>query len=151
MRCSCRTFPLLLGPASSPKSFSEPRIPCLQRPHSLKKRSRLTANRISRRPVTLQNGTAIRPSAVVRRLGAFFDRNLSSKIHVDRKVVSASRALQMIGRLKNSERGLSSQHRQLYTSCVTPILDYGIEPWWGGQRGYIDKLQRLQNTACRRI
>ena len=103
-------------------------------------------------PVILPNGTVIKPSPVVRWLGVFFDRKLSFRAHVDRKVASASRALQMIGRLKTSEWGLGSQHlRQLYTSCVTPILDYGAEAWGRGQKGYIDKLQRLQNTACRRI
>ena len=58
----------------------------------------------------------------------------------------------MISRLKTSEWGLSPQHlRQLYTSRVTPILDHGAEAWWRGQKGHINKLQKLQNTACRRI
>ena len=58
----------------------------------------------------------------------------------------------MCTRLKTSEWGLSSQHmRQLYTSCVLPILDFGAEAWWRGQKGYTDKLQQLQNTASRRI
>ena len=58
----------------------------------------------------------------------------------------------MTSRLKTSEWGLSSQHlRQLYTSCVLPILDFGAEAWWRGQKGYLDKMQRLQNTASRRI
>ena len=103
-------------------------------------------------PVTLPNGTIIHPSPVVRWLGVFFDRKLSFKAHVDKKITSATRALQMTSRLKTSEWGLSSQHlRQLYTSCVLPILDFGAEAWWRGQKGYIDKMQRLQNTASRRI
>ena len=103
-------------------------------------------------PVTLPNGTVIRPSPVVRWLSVLFDRKLSFKPHVDRRVLSASRALQAISRLKTSEWGLSSQHlRQLYTCCVTPSLDYGAEAWWRGQQGYIDKLQKLQNIACRNI
>ena len=86
-------------------------------------------------PVTLPNGMVIQPSPVVRWLGVFFDRKLSFRTHINRKVTSASRALQMISRLKTSERGLSSQHlRQLYTSCVTPILDYGAEAWWRRQK-----------------
>src|SRR6266705_2893381 len=102
--------------------------------------------------VILPNGTIIKPSTVVRWLGVFFDRKLSFRAHIDRKIASASRALQLTRRLKTSEWGLSSQHlRQLYTSCVIPILDYGAEAWWRGQRGYTDRLQKLQNTACRRI
>jgi hypothetical protein len=86
--------------------------------------------------VTLPNGTIIKPSTVVRWLGVFFDRKLSFKAHVDKKIASASRALQMTSRLKTSEWGLSSQHlRQLYTSCVLPILDFGAEAWWRGQKG----------------
>ena len=58
----------------------------------------------------------------------------------------------MTSRLKTSEWELSSQHlRQLYTSCVLPILDFGAEAWWRGQKGYLNKMQRLQNTASRRI
>ena len=102
--------------------------------------------------VTLPNGTIIKPSTVVRWLGVFFDRKLSFKAHVDKKIASASRALQMASRLKTSKWGLSSQHfRQLYTTCVLPILDFGAEAWYGGQMGYIGKLQVLQNTASRRI
>ena len=103
-------------------------------------------------PVTLPNGTVTQPSPVVRWLGVFFDRKLSFRTHINRKVTFASRALQMISRLNTSERGLSPQHlHQLYTSCVTPILDYRAEAWWRGQKGYFDKLQKLQNAACRKI
>ena len=67
-------------------------------------------------------------------------------------IIPAFRALQMAGRLKASERGLSSQHqRQLYTGCVLLILDFEAGAWGGGQKEYIDKLQKLQNTACGRI
>ena len=41
--------------------------------------------------------------------------------------------------------------RQLYTSCVLPILEFGAEVWWRGQKGYADKLQQLQNPASRQI
>ena len=102
--------------------------------------------------VTLHNGTTIMPSTVVRWLGASPDRKFSFKVYVDKKIASASRALQMCTRLKTSEWGLSSQHmRQLYTSCVLPILDFGAETWWRGQKGYTNKLQQFQNTASRRI
>ena len=100
--------------------------------------------------VTLPNGTIIQPSTVVHWLAVFFDRKLSYKAHVDRKIDSASRALPMASRLKTSEWDLSSQHFwQLYTTCVLPILDFGAEAWYRGQKGYIDKLQILQITAYR--
>ena len=95
-------------------------------------------------PVTLSNGTGIRPSPVVRWLGVYFDRKLSFKTHLDIKIASASRALQLTTMLKTSEWGLSPQHlRQLYTSYVAPILDFGAEAWWRGQKGYVDKLQKF--------
>ena len=59
---------------------------------------------------TLSNGTIIHPSPIIRWLGVFFDRKLSFKTHVDKKITSATRALQMTSRLKTSEWGLSSQH-----------------------------------------
>ena len=103
--------------------------------------------------VTHPNGVIIKASTVIRWLGVFFDRKLSFKAYVDKKSASPSRALQMASRLKTSEWGLSSQHfRQLYTTCVLPIIDFGVEAWFRGQKGYmIDKLQILQNTASRRI
>ena len=102
--------------------------------------------------VTLPNGTIIKPSTVVCRLGDFFDRTLGFKAYVDKKIASASRALQMASRLKTSEWCLSSQHfRQLYTTCVLPILDFSTKAWFGGQKAYIDKLQILQNTVSRGI
>ena len=101
--------------------------------------------------VTLPNGTTIMPSTVVRWLGVFIDRKLSFKVHVDKKIASASRALQMYTRLKTSEWGLSSQHMgQLYSRCVLSILDFGAEAWWRGQKGCTNKLLQLQNTASRR-
>ena len=91
--------------------------------------------------LTLPNGTIIKPSTVVRWLGVFLDRKLSFKAHVDKKIASASRALQMASRLKNSEWGLSSQHfHQLYSIFVLRILDYGAEAWFRGQKRYIHRL-----------
>lgn len=95
------------------------------------------------RPVTFPNGAVIKPSAVVRWLGVFFDRKPSSKAHVDKEIVSLSKALQMTIRLETGEWGLSSQHlRQL--TVFSPSLALG-------QKGYIGKLQKLQDTVCRRI
>src|SRR5690606_26912143 len=55
-------------------------------------------------------------------------------------------------RLSNTERGLpATAMRQLYQSCVVPILDYGVEVWWNGQVGLASKLQVLQNQGTRVI
>ena len=76
--------------------------------------------------VILPNGTITKPLTVVQWLGVFLDRKLSFKAHVDRKITSASRALQMASRLKTSEWGLSSRHfRQLYTTCI--LMDSYLE------------------------
>ena len=52
----------------------------------------------------------------------------------------------------NSEWNLTAAAaRQLYTICITSISDYAVQVWWKGQRSYIDKLQKLQNSALRKI
>ena len=103
-------------------------------------------------PITLPNGTVIHPSKVVRWLGVHFDRKLNFKHHVNTKVSAATRALGAMSRLNTSEWGLSSLHmRQLYISCIIPIMDFGSEVWWSGQKVYANQLQSVQNIAMRKI
>ncbi|CUS06679.1 unnamed protein product, partial [Tuber aestivum] len=82
----------------------------------------------------------------------WLDRKLLFNYHVKQKTAAATRALNMISRLSNSEWGLSAPAiRQLYYTCITPIADYGAEVWWKGQIGLANKLQKLQAEANRRI
>jgi hypothetical protein len=41
--------------------------------------------------------------------------------------------------------------RQLYIACITSIADYGVPIWWNNQKFLLDKYQKLQNSALRKI
>jgi len=74
-----------------------------------------TSHDASNTPVTLPNGKVIQPVQLLRWLGVWLDRKLSFKFHVEQKTAAATRALNMISRLSNSEWGLSAAAmRQLY-------------------------------------
>src|SRR5690606_18050470 len=87
-----------------------------------------------RATVILPNGFEVKPKSSIRWLGMWLDPKLQWKEHVRTKYASAERVLHAIRRLSNTERGLpATAMRQLYQSCVVPILDYGVEVWWNGQ------------------
>jgi len=111
-----------------------------------------TQHNTSNTPVTLPHGIVIHPSQHIRWLGVWLDRKLLFNYHVQQKTTAATRALNMISRLCNSEWGLSAAAmRQLYYTCITPIADYVAEIWWKGQIGLANKLEKLQSEANRRI
>src|SRR5690606_30833590 len=79
--------------------------------------------------VTLPSST-ISPSSVVRWLGVWLDKRLSFHEHVRIKIAAATRAFFALRRMANTQHGLTvSSMRQLYTSAVLPVLDYGAEIW----------------------
>ena len=57
--------------------------------------------------------------------------------------------------MQNSEWGLKSNTgRQIYHTCISSISDYGAEIWYNAQNPqklYINQLQKLQNSALRKI
>src|SRR5205085_12184924 len=57
-----------------------------------------------------------------------------------------------IARLFNTEKGLSFQTmRQLYIACIVSIADFEVPIWWNNQKFLLDKFQKLQNLALRKI
>src|SRR6266516_953931 len=67
------------------------------------------------------------PQEIVKLLGIWFDRKLSFKTHVEKRIAAASRMFYSISRLANTERGLSFQAmRRLYIACVALIADYRV-------------------------
>jgi len=81
---------------------------------SLKKSVKIMKNRIF-------------PQEIVRWLGVWFDRKLSFKYHVEKRIADASRMFYSISRLANTERDLSFQAmRRLYITCITSIADYEV-------------------------
>jgi len=71
---------------------------------------------------------------------------------VEIKISAATRIFHQIARLSNTERGLSFQAmRQLYIACITSVADYGVSIWWNNQKFLLEKYQKLQNSALRKI
>ena len=71
------------------------------------------------------------PQEIVKWLGIWFDRKLSFRTHVEKRIAAASRMFYSISRLANSERELSFQAiRRLYIACVASIADYRVSIWW---------------------
>jgi hypothetical protein len=57
----------------------------------------------------IDNSVEIKPKEVVKWLGIWFDRKLSFKIHVEKRIAAASRMFYSISRLANTEKDLSFQ------------------------------------------
>src|SRR5436190_9275653 len=94
----------------------------------------------------------ILPQELVRYLGVWFDRKLSFKTHVQKRIAAANRMFHSISRLANTERGLSFQaFRKLYIACITSVADYGVPVWWKNQQFLLDKFNKLQNSALLKI
>lgn len=94
----------------------------------------------------------IKPQKLIKWLGIYLDPKLLFTEHVTKKVTEATRVFYQIERLSNTERGLSFQAmRQLYIACITSIADYGVPIWWAGQNHLLEKYQKLQNMALRKI
>ena len=57
-----------------------------------------------------------------------------------------------ISRLVNTKRDLSFQaFRKLYIACITSVADYEVSVWWKNQQFLLDKFEKLQNSALRKI
>ena len=41
--------------------------------------------------------------------------------------------------------------RQLYVACIMSVADYEVPIWWDNQKILLDKYQKLQNLALRKI
>ena len=71
---------------------------------------------------------------------------------MEKKIANATRIFHQISRLLNIERGLFFQAmRQLYIACIVSIADFGVPIWWNNQKFLLDKYQKLQNLALRKI
>jgi len=71
---------------------------------------------------------------------------------VEKKTTQALKVLNQIERFLNTKRGLSFQAiRQLYIACISSVADYGVPIWWNNQKNMLEKFQKLQNIALRKI
>src|SRR5207247_601742 len=68
------------------------------------------------------------------------------------KISATTRIFHQIARLSNTERDLSFQAmRQLYIVCITSVANYEVSIWWNNQKFLLEKYQKLQNSALRKI
>jgi ribonuclease HI len=100
----------------------------------------------------LYGGNEILPQASVKVLGVTLDKGLTMQEHVTRmsnKATYAAIALRSIQGVR------PAQMRQLYRSCVLPILDYAASTWYGpgrrGNRKLIKSLEKVQRLGARYI
>ena len=71
---------------------------------------------------------------------------------MEKKIALAKKVFMQIERLSNTERELSFQAmRQLYIACMSSVADYGVPVWWNNQKHLLEKFQKLQNQALRKI
>ena len=68
----------------------------------------------------VMQGTTIRPSATAKLLGVVFDQELRWKQHVQQAIKRATKVNIAIGGLRHLR---PAQMRQLYQTCVTPVMD----------------------------
>ena len=69
-----------------------------------------------------------------------------------KKITQTLKILNQIERLSNTERGLSFQViRQLYIACISSIANYDVPIWWNNQKNMLEKFQKLQNIALRKM
>ena len=41
--------------------------------------------------------------------------------------------------------------RQLYIACIISVADYEVSIWWNNQKFLLEKYQKLQNSALKKI
>ncbi len=89
---------------------------------------------------------------LVRYLNVWFDRKLSFKAHVQKRIAAANRMFHSISRLANTKRDLSFQvFRKLYIVYIASVADYKVLVWWKNQQFLLDKFEKLQNSALKKI
>ena len=98
----------------------------------------------------------IKPKAIIRYLGFFFDSELNWNAHVTfyfNRAFSTIRALRMLG---SSIRGLGTlQKRHAYQACALPVLTYCLPLWFAedgaGVRSRLNKINKVHSHACKWI
>ena len=99
----------------------------------------------------------LQPQTEVKWIGVILDRKLDFQKHIKAQTLKAEKALGCLRMLANTQRGLSqSLARQLYQTCILPIMTYASPVWWKGEEKRGSKttttaLERVQRTALRWI
>jgi hypothetical protein len=96
--------------------------------------------------------TAILPQSSVKVLGVVLDKRLSMDEHISRVTTRGIQACLSLQAIKGVR---PVQMRQLFRSCVLPIIDYAASAWFGlGKAGVVKlvhSLQKVQRLGGRTI
>lgn len=96
-----------------------------------------------RRPLYFGNDE-IKPQDCVKVLGVILDKKLTMHPHVTNVAKKATYACIALRSIKGVR---PAQARQLYRSCVLPILDYAASTWYGpGKTGTTKLIKTLEKT-----
>lgn len=98
----------------------------------------------------IMNGKVIKPSASAKLLGVIFDKELRWKEHVQQAIKRATKVNIALGGLRHLR---PEQMRQLYQTCVTPVVDYASTVWHNPLRDktHLRLLGTVQRTALLRV
>ena len=84
-----------------------------------------------------------------RNLGLVVDGHLTSSAHVQSVTAKVSQRLGLLWRLRNRLSGLVL--RELYTTCIRPVLEHSSVVWSGISSTDSVELERLNRKAARLI
>jgi len=100
--------------------------------------------------ISVSVGTSqIKPSSVVRNLGAFFDSRMNMESHINAVCRSCYAQLRQIGQIR--QYITSDATKSLVNSLVTSRLDYCNSLLYGVPKTTLNKLHTVQNTVARII
>ena len=98
----------------------------------------------------VMNGKPIQPSTTAKLLGVIFDQELRWKEHVQQAIKRATKVNSALGGLRQLR---PEQMRQLYQSCITPVVDYASTVWHNPlkDKTHLRQLGTIQRSALIRI
>ena len=97
------------------------------------------------------NNTEIFESPTLKLLGITFQSNRSLNIHIDGKIKSASKRINLLKRLRGQSWGANAKTLLTFYKCyIRPILETGYICTATCSKSSLKKMQTLQNKALRR-
>lgn len=101
-------------------------------------------------PGLLIGNTFLQANQVTRWLGVWLDRKLSFLTHTRNLTAKSMVVAAHLRRLNNTMKGSPPYLlRQAVTSCVLPVVLYGIESWWPGDYTLAWRRKKLQELKHR--
>jgi hypothetical protein len=83
--------------------------------------------------------TAILSQGSVKVLRVILDKRLAMDEHLSRAVIKGTSACLSLQTIKGTR---PTQMRQLFRSCVIPVIDYAVSSWYGPEKHGVVRLAR---------